>query len=172
MPAAGRVPPGLQNHLCSKQGQFASAFCYHKVMQKNITQPTENSVDGYLSSISDRKKQSDAKQLLKIMQEATKELPVLWGPSIIGFGNYHYKYASGREGDTPVVSFAVRKNAITLYGVLFYEQNEENVKLAQQLGPHSHGKGCLYIKDLNAIDQAVLKKMLRNAYAARSGTLN
>lgn len=102
------------------------------------------------------------------MEEVTGVTPVMWGTGIVGIGNNHYVYASGREGDTPAVSFAARKNKITLYGVIFYLENKENVDLAKQLGPHTHGKGCLYIKTLDGINLAILKKMIKNAYLVRS----
>jgi len=138
-------------------------------MKANKTQPTSRSVVSYLADIGDDQQRGDAVKLAKLMEEATGLKPVLWGSSIVGFGKHHYVYESGREGDTAVVGFAVRKNAIVLYGVLFYSQNEGNVKLAQKLGPHTHGKGCLYIKSLSDVDLAVLKEMVENAFRARSG---
>ncbi len=133
-------------------------------MKANKTQPTTASVDSYISSIENQSRRSDAQKLLQLIQVVTGEKPVLWGTSIVGFGNRHYKYASGREGDIMKVGFAVRKQAITLYGLLMFEENNDNIALAKQLGPHSHGKGCLYIKSLKDIDLTILKKMIDNSY--------
>lgn len=131
-------------------------------MDKIQTVPTNNSVQAFLDSVSDAKRQSDSWELLTLMQEVTGEEPVMWGPAIIGFGSVHYKYASGREGDMPAVGFSPRKNALTLYNVIFYERN---LDLAEELGPHTTGKGCLYIKDLGSIDLEVLKQMIRVSLA-------
>jgi hypothetical protein len=140
-------------------------------MATNKTQPTPQSVTAHIRAITDEQKRQDAQTLTDIMAEATGFTPVLWGPSIIGFGNYHYIYDSGREGDTPVVSFAVRKSGLVLYGVMFYHQNADNVALVKKLGPYTMGKGCLYLKSLTGIDLAVLRTMIMNAVAARSDTI-
>jgi hypothetical protein len=101
------------------------------------------------------------------MARATGDEPVMWGPSIIGFGSRHYVYESGREGDTPLVAFSARKQALTIYG-LFPAPDHENVALASTLGPHTHGKSCLYIKDLNVIDIGVLTAMITQAYHTKT----
>src|SRR5664279_978543 len=132
-------------------------------MTANQTQPTDFSVEAFLASVDNPARRADAEVLTKIMAEVTGWPPVMWGAAIVGFGNYHYIYESGREGDTPVVSFAARKRALTLYGVIFYLNNEANRKLLGQLGPHTTGKGCLYIESLAKIDQSVLKTMVKNA---------
>lgn len=134
-------------------------------MSENITKPTNAPVNDYIASIENVERQSDARQMLTIMQEATGERPVMWGSSIVGFGSYHYKYASGREGDAVRVGFSGRKQALTIYGVIFYNvSEEENVRLLSKLGPHKVGKGCLYIQSLADIDLEVLKQMIRRAY--------
>lgn len=156
--------------ICLYLKDAQASFCYTHVVKANKTQPTAVSVDDYLASIDNEQRREDATRLVRIMTEATGLDAVMWGPSIVGFGNYHYVYSSGREGDTPVVSFSARKNALTLYGVMFYEQNENNMKLTGKLGPHTHGKGCLYIKTLNDIDADVLKTMIHNAFQARPHT--
>lgn len=127
-------------------------------MDKIKTVPSNASVATFLDSISDTKRQADSWELIKIMQSVTGEKPVMWGPAIIGFGSVHYKYTSGREGDMPIVSFSPRKNALTIYNLIFYERN---LDLADKLGPHARGKGCLYVKDLHALDLTVLKQMIR-----------
>ncbi len=132
---------------------------------ENKTQPTDASVSQYLRSIEDERRRKDAKRFAKLAEEATGATPVMWGTGIVGFGSHHYAYASGREGDTAAVGFAARKNALAIYGL---RDHEENVKLLKRLGPHGSGKGCLYIKDFSAIDTAVLKEMIKAAYAARA----
>lgn len=135
-------------------------------MKANKTQPTSLSVQDYIESIANEERKQDAKMLLGIMQSVTGAEPVLWGPSIVGFGSYHYAYATGREGDAPKVAFSARKQALTVYGIVFYDTNEEeNVHLLTKLGPHKTGKGCLYISALNKVDLDVLRLMIANAYS-------
>lgn len=133
-------------------------------MKENKTQPSNQSIEGYISQIVDESRRSDSIRLLDIMKQATGIEPVLWGSSIVGFGSYHYKYKSGREGDSLKVGFAARKQAIVLYGLVFYDQNHDNNELLEKLGPHKRGKGCLYIKKLPDIDVTILKQMIKNSY--------
>lgn len=128
------------------------------------TQPTEASVSQYLSAIEDEARRKDAKRLAKIAKEVTGEKPKMWGTGIVGFGTYHYVYASGREGDTAAVGFAARKNALALYGL---QNADESAELLKELGPHGTGKGCVYIKDLEAVHTGVLKKLIKAAYDFR-----
>lgn len=130
----------------------------------NKTQPTPKDAQKFIDSISDEKRRGDSFALLKIMQEATGMTPVMWGTAIVGFGSIHYKYDSGREGDTMVVGFSPRKAALVLYSVVAYDQ-EDN--LLTELGPHMVGKGCLYIKDLSKVDQQVLRQMIATAFSQR-----
>lgn len=130
-------------------------------MTTNKTQPTDNSVELFVAGIQDEKRQSDSRELIKIMQKTTGAPPTMWGPAIVGFGGYHYIYATGRQGDIFAVGFAARKAALALYGVAFYEQNEEQAKL---LGEYTRGKGCLYIKDLSKVNIPVLTKMIKIAF--------
>ena len=130
----------------------------------NKTQPTPKDVQEFIDSISDEKRRDDSFALLKIMQEATGMAPVMWGTAIVGFGSLHYKYESGREGDTMVVGFSPRKAALVLYSVVAYDQ-EDN--LLTKLGPHTVGKGCLYIKDLSKVDRQVLRQMIATAFGQR-----
>ena len=90
-------------------------------MAENKTKPTEVSVTAYIEAITDESKRADAKALVKLMQTASGEKPKMWGPSIIGFGSYHYKYESGREGDMPVIAFSPRKAATVLYGAIGFD---------------------------------------------------
>jgi Domain of unknown function (DU1801) len=121
--------------------------------------PSED-VRTYLDGVTSEKRRRDAEKLLELMARVTKEPPQLWG-SIVGFGQYHYKYQSGREGDVAAAGFAPRKAATTVYlvdGVGRYEQQLE------RLGPHTTGVGCLYIKDLDKIDLAVLEAIVAESY--------
>jgi len=128
----------------------------------NKTQPTDQPVAAFLDAIPGQQQQADSRELVHIMQEATGWPPVMWGSSMVGFGTLHYKYPTGREGDTMVVGFSPRSKALTLYGLINYDQGRQ---LAAKLGPHEAGKGCLYIKRLSDIDLDVLRRMI--AAAAR-----
>src|SRR5215471_11652967 len=130
-------------------------------MAENKTKATNVSVSGFIDGLSDESKRADAKTLVKLLQDAAGEKPKMWGPSIIGFGSYHYTYDSGREGDMPVVGFSPRKAATVLYGL------SEAEALLPKLGKHTRGKGCLYIKKLADVDQKVLKAMVVKSIAAR-----
>ena len=95
-----------------------------------------------------------------MMEEITGDKPKMWGPSIVGFGTYHYKYASGREGDWPVAAFSPRKKDLTLYFMPGFDRSTE---LMEKLGKHSTGKSCLYIKRLSDIHMPTLKKMIKKS---------
>jgi hypothetical protein len=129
-------------------------------MAKNKTKPTKLSVAAFVSGITDETRRADAKALVKLMQSAAGEKPQMWGPSIIGFGSYHYRYDSGREGDMPLVGFSPRKAATVLYGM------GEGKALLAKLGKHTTGKGCVYIKKLADVDQKVLEDMVVKAVAS------
>lgn len=127
-------------------------------MPKNKTTETETSVIDFTNTfVDDEAKRNDAFELIKIMQEVTGFEPKMWGPSIIGFGSYHYKYASGHEGDAPLAGFSPRKGAISLYVYLPEENREE---LLSKFGKHRAAKGCIYVKKLSDIDVEILKKMV------------
>jgi len=132
-------------------------------MADNKTKPTKLSVAAFIDAITDETKRAEAKALVKLMQSATGEKPKMWGPSIIGFGSYHYKYESGREGDMPLVGFSPRKAANVLYGTTGFSDSEA---LLAKLGKHTTGKGCLYIKKLTDVDQRVLEALLMKSVAA------
>ena len=133
-------------------------------MAENKTKPTEVSVAAFIEAIADESKRADAKVLAKLMQKASGEKPKMWGPSIVGFGTYHYKYESGREGDTPAIAFSPRKAASVLYGLIGFNGAEA---LLAKLGKHTTGKGCLYIKKLSDVNVTVLESMLAKALAAK-----
>lgn len=126
-------------------------------MAKNKTAATESSVIDFINAIDDEVKRKDAFELIKIMQHITGFEAKMWGPSIIGFGSYHYKYASGHEGDAPLAGFSPRKAAISLYVYLPAKKREE---LLSQLGKHKAAKACIYIKKLSDVDLEIVKKMI------------
>jgi hypothetical protein len=132
-------------------------------MADNKTKPTTISVAAFIDAIADPTRRADAKALVKVMQSAAKEKPRMWGPSIIGFGSYHYKYESGREGDMPLIGFSPRKAATVLYNVTASDDSET---LLARLGKHTSGKGCLYIKKLADVDPQVLQTMIVKSVAA------
>ncbi|RVU00944.1 DUF1801 domain-containing protein [Mucilaginibacter limnophilus] len=127
-------------------------------MAKNKTAETEVSVNDFINTVADEKKRADAFKLLKIFEEETGYPAKMWGPSIIGFGSYHYKYASGHEGDMPLAGFSPRKDAVSLYTYLAADNREE---MLQRLGKHKAAKGCVYIKKTEDIYESVLREMIR-----------
>ena len=129
-------------------------------MAKIKTTQTSKSVAGFINSVSDEIKRKDSFQIIDIMQKQTGFEPKMWGPSIIGFGNYHYKYESGHEGDMPLAAFSPKSTAIVFY---FSEEFENKEELLQRLGKHKTGKVCIYIKRTDDIDLSVLKKMISNS---------
>lgn len=135
-------------------------------MAENKTKPTDGNVAAFVDAIADPVKRADAQALVTLMQRATGRKPQLWGPSIVGFGSYHYVYESGREGDMPIIGFSPRKAALVLYGLVGTGGNES---LLARLGKHETGKGCLYIKRLADVDAAVLEKLVGNAFARKRG---
>jgi hypothetical protein len=124
------------------------------------TKPTQASVKEFLNQIPDEERRADCIAVAKIMEEVTGEKPKMWGPSIVGFGTYHYIYASGREGDWPIAAFSPRKKDLTIYLMIGFEKN---VDLMKQLGKHSTGKSCLYIKRLSDIHIPTLKKLIKGS---------
>ena len=131
-------------------------------MPENKTKATTLSVTAYIDTLTDPTQRSDAKELVQLMQRASGEKPRLWGASIVGFGTYHYRYDSGREGDMPLISFSPRKAALVLYSLL---GNGGAEALLANLGKHTTGKGCLYIKKLADVDRKALETLIGNAVA-------
>jgi hypothetical protein len=123
------------------------------------TKPTEVSVDAFLNGVTDAQQREDAYRVVEIMQEITGEPPRMWGPTIVGFGVYHYVYASGHEGDTCLTGFSPRKGALTLYFTAGLE--ERFAAQLQKLGKAKASKGCLYIKKLADVDLGVLRDMIQ-----------
>lgn len=124
----------------------------------------DKSVQEFIDGIEPAKRQRDARTLLDMMQRITGENPQRWG-TIIGFGNYHYKYESGREGDAPSASFAPRKSATVIY---LPDGIGAQADRLQRLGPHTTGVGCLYLKDLEAVDMGVLEEIITASQAKLS----
>ena len=121
------------------------------------TKLTNASVDKFLKGVKDEQARADCYQIIEIMKKATRAEPKMWGTSIVGFGDYHYKYESGRENDWFLVGFSPRKQNLTLDLMGGFNGHEE---LMNNLGKHSTGKGCLYIKTLAEVDIKVLKKLV------------
>jgi len=130
-------------------------------MAENKTQPTTASVDDFIANIENPRRRADALTALKMYQEITGLPPVMWGPSIIGFGSIHYVYASGREGDMPAAGFSPRKASMTFYtGSKF----DGAIELYAKLGKHKKSLACLYINKMDDVDLAVLKDILTRDY--------
>ena len=121
------------------------------------TKVNEASVMDFLNSVTDEQKRNDAFEILKLMKQVTKEEPKMWGSSIIGFGSYHYKGASGREGDWMLTGFSPRKQALTVYLMHGFDAH---AGLLKKLGKYTTGMGCLYIKKLDDVDRKVLKELV------------
>jgi len=133
-------------------------------MAEPKTQATKKSAVQYIASIKDPVKRKDAETLLKLFKASTKEKPVMWGSSIVGFGKYHYKSERSRqEGDWPMTGFSARVQSLTLYVMLGFSDLKP---LLKKLGPHTTSVGCLYIKRLDKIDTLMLAAILKQSYAA------
>ena len=129
-------------------------------MAKNAevkTKVNEASVEGFLNSVADEQARKDCFEILKMMKQVTKEEPKMWGASIVGFGSYHYKGASGREGDWMLIGFSPRKQNLTLYLMHGFDVHKD---LLKKLGKYKTSMGCLYIKNLDDVDKRVLKELV------------
>lgn len=129
------------------------------------TQPTSGDVEAFLSSVTDPRRQADARAALALMCEVTGAQPVMWGTSMIGLGRQRYSTATGKQHEWLAVGLSPRKAALTLYGLTYYSSNED---LLERLGPHTTGKGCLYVKRLDAVDRDVLTELVQRAWATNS----
>ncbi len=128
-------------------------------MAENKTKETDASVKKFLNGVADEQQRKDSIALVELMQAATKLPPKMWGSAIVGFGSYHYKYESGREGDMPLVGFSPRKGTFALYGLGIAEKQD----LLEKLGKYTTGKGCLYIKKLEDVHLPTLKKIIQQS---------
>lgn len=135
-------------------------------MSTQKTLPTGEPVAELLDGIADERKRADAWRLVEIMEAATGEPAALWGGKIVGFGSYHYRYASGHEGDAPLVGFSPRARAFSIYLSCDAETQAERL---DRLGKHKMGKGCLYVTRLSDVDEAVLRELI-DASAAEART--
>lgn len=131
-------------------------------MAENKTRATSASVTDYLDAIANDAQRDDCRALAKLLQKSTKQKPRMWGPSIVGFGSYHYTYDSGREGDACLTGFSARGREIVVY--VMPGAKHEGALLAK-LGKHRRGKACLYIKRLGDVDTAVLVQLVANSIA-------
>ena len=129
-------------------------------MTENKTKQTEVSVIEFLDAVTDPVKRADSDRLIEIMSSVTGEPPKMWGPSIVGFGTYHYKYESGREGDMPITGFSPRKAAISLYLTCDWRDSGD---VLGRLGKHKLGVSCLYIKRLSDVDETVLIELIERS---------
>ena len=131
-------------------------------MAKNTNKTTETvaSVSDFINTIADEAKRADSFKLTALMEEASGHKAKMWGPAIVGFGSYHYKYESGREGDAPLIAFSPRKNSLTLYLPDF----ESKEQLLQKLGKHKQSGGCTHIIKLTDVDNTVLKQLLDESF--------
>jgi hypothetical protein len=126
------------------------------------TKKTDASVTGFLDAVEHDRRRRDSFTVLEMMREITGEEPAMWGSSIVGFGSYHYKYASGREGDWPLVGFSPRKQSLTLYIKSGFEEYEV---LLTDLGKFRTGKACLYINKLEDVNESVLRELIQHSVA-------
>jgi hypothetical protein len=130
-------------------------------MAEMKTKVNEASVEEFISKIEGEQKRKDSFEIVQIMKQVTKEEPKMWGPAIIGFGSYHYKYESGREGDMPQIGFSPRKQNLTLY--IGVGDNSDN-PLLRNLGKYTTSKVCLYIKKLADVDRNVLQELISDSF--------
>jgi len=129
-------------------------------MSEPKTRPTGASVTAFLDGVEDENKRQDSYAILQLMRDVSGEEPQMWGDSIVGFGTYHYRYASGREGVSPLIGFSPRKRNLTLYITYHFELFED---LLNRLGKHKTSKACLYINRLSDVDQDVLRDLVRQS---------
>ena len=130
-------------------------------MAENQTRPTSGSVKRFIDGVESETRRADAKRVLALMRKITGIQPKMWGPAIIGFGSYHYKYESGREGDMPMLGFSPRKQNLSLYLMTPYERYGADL---EKLGKHSTSVSCLYINKLADVDEKVLERMIQQSW--------
>ena len=129
-------------------------------MAQNKTTENEHSVTAFINAVENETKRDDAFKLVSLFEELSSFKAKMWGTAIIGFGSYHYKYESGREGDAPIVGFSPRKDALALYLSSEFPDREQ---LLSQFGKHKTGKSCIYVKKLSDVNLDILKKMIENS---------
>ena len=129
------------------------------------TRPTDADVAEFLDAVPDERRRDDARAVLELMRTVSGSEPRMWGPSMVGFGRQPYRTADGKEREWFAVGLAPRKAALTLYGLTYYGSNTD---LLGRLGPHTTGKGCLYVKRLEDVDREVLTELVRRAWEANN----
>lgn len=129
-------------------------------MAENKTQPNDASVDEFLDTVENDRRRADARTVLELMRDVTGEEPRMWGSSMVGFGEYHYAYESGREGDWFLAGFAPRKSNLVLYIMSGFPRHAE---LMKKLGKHRTGSSCLYVNKLDDVDMDVLRELVRRS---------
>lgn len=129
-------------------------------MAENKTQPTDADVDAFIDAVENDRRREDSRALLDLMRDVTGEEPVMWGPSIVGFGQYHYRYESGREGDWFLAGFSPRKSNLVVYVMSGFPRHAE---LMEKLGKHRTGSSCLYVNKLDDVDLDVLRELVRRS---------
>lgn len=132
-------------------------------MAKNKTTETDVNVEDFVNKVGHEGKRNDSFKLMALFSSLTGKEPKMWGPTIIGFDSYHYKYASGHEGEAPLAGFSPRKDAIVLYFASDYKDRDA---LLEKLGKHKSSKACIYVKKLEDIDLGILEQMILNSMAA------
>lgn len=151
--------PGSSAGLCDHGGMVTK--------KGPATGRTGASVAEFLARIPDPQRREDARRLCAVMEEITGEPPAMWGTSIIGFGAYHYRYASGHEGDSALAGFSPRRPHLAIYLIGGFENRYPRV--LARLGPHKTGKGCLYIKRLDDVDRDALREVINRSVQVRKG---
>lgn len=129
-------------------------------MSSNKTTETAASVENFINSVENEQRSKDSREMIELMREITGSEPRMWGSSLVGFGQYHYKYASGREGDSFLTGFSPRKSAFTVYVMPGFDLYADQMA---RLGPHKTGKSCLYLKNLDVADRGVLEEIIRDS---------
>jgi len=130
-------------------------------MAEAKTKLTEQTVDSFLANVADEQVRTDCYTIIKLMEKASGEPPKMWGPAIVGFGSYHFKYDSGREGDICTIGFSPRKGKITLYVLCGFEGQEQ---VLEKLGKYKAEGGCLYIKKLTDVNVDVLESLIKRSF--------
>jgi Domain of unknown function (DU1801) len=137
------------------------------VAEGPTTVPNDADVEGFLAAVPNETRRADARALRALLESVTGEPPVMWGASIVGFGSYHYRYKSGRTGDAPLVGFSPRKSQLVVYLIGGFDDRYR--KLLDRLGPHTTGKGCLYIKRLADVDLDILRELIDRSARVHHG---
>ena len=156
--------------MAAPAGPGTGPSCEHDGMAARkgpVTRPTDASVEGFLARVPSEQRREDARRLCAMMQEITGEPPAMWGTSIVGFGAYHYRYASGHEGDAPLAGFSPRSQHLVIY--LASEFGDRYQPVLARLGPYKSGKGCLYLRRLGDVDHEALRELIDRSVRVHRG---